>query len=232
MCDGYDPIVGGLGSEPVYGIGAVARMLDVSAASLRAREERYGIVIPARNTGDHRLYSRDQVDQLRYVQNLIDSGLHAAEAYRLLGIHLSEGVAPVPSLGAGDHERVLILLAERDPYAAELIEYLLRTEGYEVVVALDAHDAISVYAARHPHLVFVELVRSAEMSGVVLCNRLSGMGATVVAVSALAIGREAIDAGAAAFLLKPLDPLQVLSAVKDLIGESAVARRTAPTASR
>jgi DNA-binding transcriptional MerR regulator len=223
MCDGYDPIVGGLGSEPVYGIGAVARMLDVSAASLRAREERYGVVIPARNTGDHRLYSRDQVDQLRYVQNLIDSGLHAAEAYRLLGIHLSEGVAPVPSLGAGDHERVLILLAERDPYAAELIEYLLRTEGYEVVVALDAHDAISV---------FVELVRSAEMSGVVLCNRLSGMGATVVAVSALAIGREAIDAGAAAFLLKPLDPLQVLSAVKDLIGESAVARRTVPTASR
>ena len=32
---------------------------------------------------------------------------------------------------------IVILLAERDRYAAELIEYLLRTEGYEVCVAFD-----------------------------------------------------------------------------------------------
>lgn len=205
-------------------------MLDVSAASLRAREERYGVIVPARSSGDQRLYSRDQVDQLRYVQNLIDSGLHAAEAYRLLGIHLSEGVSPVPALGSADQERVLILLAERDPYAAELVEYLLRTEGYEVVVALDANDAISIYNARHPQLVFVELVRSGRMSGLELCHQLSNVEATVVAVSALAIGREAVDAGAAAFLLKPLDPLDVLSTVKDLIGESAIGRRAVSAA--
>jgi CheY-like chemotaxis protein len=206
-------------------------MLDVSAASLRAREERYGVVVPSRSAGDHRLYSRDQVDQLRYVQNLVDAGLQAAEAYHLLDIHLSEGLAPVPSLGAGAEDRVLILLAERDPYAAELIEYLLRTEGYEVIVALDANDAISVHEARHPHLVFVELVRSGRMSGLELCRQLSVTGATVVGVSALRIGTDAIDAGAAAFLLKPLDPLQVLATVKDLIGESAAARRAVPAAS-
>ena len=31
----------------------------------------------------------------------------------------------------------MILLAERDRYAAELLEYLLRTEGYDVCVAFD-----------------------------------------------------------------------------------------------
>jgi DNA-binding response OmpR family regulator len=50
-----------------------------------------------------------------------------------------------------------------------------------------------------------------------LCRQLSALGATVVAVSALAIGPDAIDAGAAVFLLKPLDPLEVLAAVKDLV---------------
>src|SRR5580658_2425668 len=53
------------GSEPVYGIGAVARMLGVTQASLRAWDERYGVVVPTRSSGGHRVYSRDQLDQLR-----------------------------------------------------------------------------------------------------------------------------------------------------------------------
>jgi len=211
------------GSEPVYGIGAVSRMLGVTQASLRAWDERYGVVVPTRSSGGHRVYSRDQLDQLRYLLNLLDSGLQAAEAHRVLSARLAEGTALVPSIGRKTAGQVLILLAERDLYAAELIEYLLRTEGYEVVVALDPTDAVAVYRTRRPDLVFVELVVSGG-SGLALCRELSGLGATVVGVSALAIGPEAIDVGAAAFLLKPLDPLQVLSTVKELLGQSARAR--------
>jgi DNA-binding response OmpR family regulator len=109
-------------------------------------------------------------------------------------------------------------LAERNLYSAELIEDLLRTEGYEVVIALDAEEAIAVCEARLPDLAFVELVISGG-SGVDLCSQLSSLGATVVAVSALAIGPDAIDAGAAAFLLKPLVSREVLSTVKDLVGQ-------------
>jgi DNA-binding transcriptional MerR regulator len=216
-------VVSEAGSEPVYGIGAVARMLGVTQASLRAWDERYGVVVPTRSSGGHRVYSRDQLDQLRYLLNLLDSGLQAAEAHRVLSARLAEGTVLVPSIGRKMAGQVLILLAERDLYAAELIEYLLRTEGYEVVVALDPTDAVVVYRTRRPDLVFVELVVSGR-SGLELCRELSGLGATVVGVSALAIGPEAIDVGAAAFLLKPLDPLQVLSTVKELLGQSARVR--------
>jgi CheY-like chemotaxis protein len=43
----------------------------------------------------------------------------------------------------------------------------------------------------------------------------------VIAVSALASRDQAIEAGADAFLLKPLEPLQFVSTVRDLLGSSA-----------
>ena len=214
------------GSEPVYGIGAVARLLDAAPATLRAWEERYGVVIPVRSEARQRLYSRDQVEQLRFVLNLMESGLQAAEAHRLLALRLAEGGAVAPSSAPGRSAEVSILLAERDVYAAELVEYLLRTEGYDVAIALDAADAIALFRERQPDLVFVELVISGGV-GVQLCHELGAAGARVVAVSALGLGHAALEAGAEAFLLKPLDPLQVLATVKDLVGTSHLAQQSA-----
>ena len=45
-----------------------------------------------------------------------------------------------------------------------------------------------------------------------------------LAISALEARDEAIAAGADAFLQKPLDPLQFVSTVKDLLGTSAFLR--------
>jgi DNA-binding transcriptional MerR regulator len=211
-------------SEPVYGIGALARLLGTTPATLRAWEERYGVISPVRSPSGQRLYSRDEVEQLRFVLNLMESGLAAADAHRALALHLDEGVAVAPSSAPGSAPRVSILLAERDVYAAELIEYLLRTEGYDVLIALDAGDALALFEARQPDLVFVELVISGGI-GVQLCRQLSASGARVVAVSTLLLGESAIEAGAEAFLQKPLDHLQVLSTVKDLLGTSQLARQ-------
>jgi DNA-binding transcriptional MerR regulator len=207
------------GSEPVYSIGAVARMVGVSATTLRAWEDRYGVVAPARSRGDHRLYSRDQVDQLRFVHRLMKSGLQAAEAHRVLAQRLVEGMTLVPE--PSGTSAVSILLAERDVYTARMIEYLLRTEGYEVTIALDAGDALEVFARAAPTLVVVELVISGGV-GVELCRELARAGARIIAISSLALGDAAMQAGAEAFLMKPLDPLQALSTVKDLLGTSAL----------
>jgi CheY-like chemotaxis protein len=39
---------------------------------------------------------------------------------------------------------------------------------------------------------------------------------------------QALEAGADAFLMKPLEPLQLVSAIKDLLGESALVRASGP----
>jgi DNA-binding transcriptional MerR regulator len=209
--------------RPVYSIGAVAQMLGIPPATLRNWEERYGLPVPERSPGGHRVYSRDQVEQLRFVKAQIDQGIPSGDAHRLLAERV---VAGSVTLGAPEavETRLLILLAERDPYAAELAEYFLRTEGYEVAAALDATEAARNFDELAPSMTVIDLLISTG-SGLELCRQLKQRsGAPVLAISTLETSDQALEAGADGFLQKPLDPLQLVSAVKDLLGASAFLR--------
>ena len=209
----------GQAGRPVYSISAVARMLGVPAATLRTWEDRYALVVPERNATGHRLFSRAQVEQLRFVKLYMDDGLSAADAHRLLAEQADGGRPVLPP--AGHPPRLLILLAEHDPSAAELQEYFLKTEGFQVEVALGSEAARQSYLQNAPSLVVVELLISGGV-GLSLCQFFKEhRDVPVVAVSALACRDQAIEAGADAFLLKPLEPLQFVSTVRDLLGSSA-----------
>lgn len=209
----------GQGSQPIYSISAVARMVSVPGATLRTWEERYAVVVPDRNTGGHRLFSRSQVEQLRFVKMRMAEGMSAADAHRLLAERMDTGL---PVVAAGGHPpRLLILLAERDPYAAELQEYFLKTEGFEVESALGDEAVRQSFLDNSPSLVVVELLISGG-AGFSLCRFFKqNRDVPVVAVSVLECQDQAIEAGADAFLLKPLEPLQFVSTVRDLLGSSA-----------
>jgi DNA-binding transcriptional MerR regulator len=209
----------GQGSQPIYSISAVARMVSVPGATLRTWEERYALVVPDRNASGHRLFSRGQVEQLRFVKMRMAEGMSAADAHRLLAERMDTGL-PVVATG-GHPPRLLILLAERDPFAAELQEYFLKTEGFEVEVALGDGAVRQSFLDNSPSLVVVELLISGGM-GFSLCRFFKqNRDVPVVAVSVLECRDQAIEAGADAFLLKPLEPLQFVSTVRDLLGSSA-----------
>ncbi len=71
-------------SAGVYTIGSAARLLRVPVATIRTWEKRYGFVVPARSTGGQRLYTGEQLEQLRFVVDRISEGLRPAEVKRLL----------------------------------------------------------------------------------------------------------------------------------------------------
>ena len=204
-------------SRPVYSIGAVARMLGVETATLRAWEDRYQVVVPARSEGAQRLYTRDQVEQLRSILRRMEDGSSAADAHRLLAEEIE---SPTDPEGPERDVLMLVLVAERDRYAAELCEFFLRTEGYDVSLTSNWADAEALFAARRPSLSVVELTMS---GGLELCRFASAL-APVLAVSPLALQDEALAAGASAFLQKPLEELQFVSTVRDLLGSSALTR--------
>jgi DNA-binding transcriptional MerR regulator len=215
--------------RPVYSISAVARMLGVPVATIRTWEDRYGLVVPERNASGHRLYSRGQLEQLRFVRTSMAEGATAADAHRLLAEHIDRGTSVLAQNGR--RGRLLILLAENDPYAAELQEYFLKTEGFEVEVTLDEEAARRSFAENSPSLVIVELLISGG-SGLDLCRSFKERDrAPIVAVSVLESRDLAIEAGADDFLMKPLDPLRLVSTVRDLLGTSAVLRPPAGVAS-
>jgi DNA-binding transcriptional MerR regulator len=209
--------------RPIYNIGAVAQMLGIPPATLRTWEERYELPVPERSPGGHRVYSRDQVEQLRFVKAQVDQGISPADAHRLLAERVAAGSLALGAPEAAE-TRLLILLAERDPYAAELAEYFLRTEGYEVAAALDAAEAARRFEELTPNMTVIDLLIS-PCSGLELCRQLKQRsGAPVLAISTLETSDQALEAGADGFLQKPLDPLQLVSAVKDLLGASAFLR--------
>ena len=206
-----------MGDRPVYSISAVARMLAVPVATLRTWEERYAQVVPARNASGHRLFSRRQVEQLRFVRARMSEGASAADAYRLLA-ERAERTTPRPD---GAAARPLIQLAESDVYAAEFEEYFLTTEGFEVEVALGEDAARDAFASAAPAVVIIEVLISGG-EGLALCRSFREQnGVAIIVVSVVDVTEQAFDAGADAFLRKPLDPLQLVSTARDLLRSSA-----------
>jgi CheY-like chemotaxis protein len=200
-------------------------MLGIPAATIRNWEERYGAIVPERSPGGHRLYSRDQMEQLRFIAAGVSRGLSAADAHRLLADQ-SEGGQSLATDGRDGGTRLLVLLAERDPVAADLAEFFLRTEGYEVHLALAVGEAEEQWLESSPQLAIVEMMISGGR-GADLCRRLKqeNEAGAVLAISVLQARDEALAAGADAFLQKPLDPLEFVSTVKDLLGSSALVAR-------
>jgi len=215
-------------------------MLGVPVATIRTWEERYSLVVPARNASGHRLYSRDQVEQLRFVGVRLAEGLGAADAHRLLAERLDGGWLHGPGRSAAEPGqvsrfpqpraaasaalapepgRLAVLLVERDRYAAELAEHFLAGEGFEVEVALGEVAARKALGMRRPAIAVVELLLSGG-AGLDLCQSLTRDGVPVIAVSVLRWHDRALAAGAGAFLGKPLDPPQLAAAIRDLLGLS------------
>ena len=208
----------------LYSIGAIARMTDVPVATLRTWEDRYGLVIAARSAGGQRRYSRGQLEQLMFVAEQVRDGLSPGDAHRLLAERGAGGV--MEPADAAESIGVLILIAERDPHAASYLDYFLRTEGYRVEVVSDAAEAERRFALLAPQLAIVELMLSGGLGGA-LIERLTRSKALVVAISPLAAGDISAALGADAFLQKPVDPVVLLSTVRDLLGTSARAPASA-----
>src|SRR3982074_2130219 len=196
--------------QAIYSIGAVARMLDIPTSTLRAWEERYSVITPVRSEGSQRLYSRAQVEQLRFIKSRLESGASAADAHRLLSQELTGAGIPALGVEATGEAKPLVLIAERDSYASGLAEYFLRTEGYQVSIASDSNQARLLFEEQSPDLVVLDVLISGG-PGFRFSGELAAKGtAQILAVSAIDSAAEAMKLGAAAFMRKPLEPLALV----------------------
>lgn len=70
---------------PLYPMRTVVRLTNVEAHRIRFWENRYGLVAPARDESGRRLYSREEIDRIRQIGELVDQhGLSLAAIRRLL----------------------------------------------------------------------------------------------------------------------------------------------------
>lgn len=69
--------------EPLYPIGVVAELLDVTVQVVR-RYDDSGVVSPARSDGGQRRYSRNDIARLARVVEMSDEGISSAGIRRIL----------------------------------------------------------------------------------------------------------------------------------------------------
>jgi len=73
-------------SQDVIFISMAAQMLEMHPQTLR-KYERLGLVRPERTIGSMRLYSREQIERLRFIKYLVeDEGVNLAGVQRLLAV--------------------------------------------------------------------------------------------------------------------------------------------------
>ena len=146
-------------------------------------------------------------------------------------MHVSPSAPPA---GVGN---AVILCVERDPYVRELETYFLKEAGFGVTFADDGLQALELARRIHPTIVITEILVP-KLDGLALCRRLKGDPATrdiaVLVFSLLAAERRAQDAGADAFLNKPLSAESLKEAVRRLLASRATggSPRPAPQLSR
>lgn len=114
----------------------------------------------------------------------------------------------------------LILIAERDQQVRKLQQHFLTEEGFTVEFADDGKSALERARAALPALVVTEILIP-KLDGLALCRRLREDPLTrevpVLVFSILAAQVRASEAGANAFLRKPLVDSNFLAAVQNLI---------------
>jgi DNA-binding response OmpR family regulator len=121
-----------------------------------------------------------------------------------------------------------VLVVERDPHLRALETHFLVQAGYTVEFASDGQAGLEAARASLPDVVITEIL-VARLDGLALCRQLKAdektRGIAVVVFSILASTTRAKEAGADAFLMKPLAEHRLLGTVRRLLDERSPASR-------
>ena len=117
-------------------------------------------------------------------------------------------------------DSALILVVERDPHVRALERYFLEQAGYAVELADDGEVGLELARKLRPQIVLTEILVPRK-DGLAVCRELKADPATrgtiVLVVSMLAAEERAREAGADAFLLKPLNDVLLVDSVRRLL---------------
>ena len=125
-------------------------------------------------------------------------------------------------------DRGLILIAERDQNVRELQTYFLGQADFTVEFANDGQHALELAQSLQPALIVTEIMIP-KIDGLLLCRRLREDPLTyhipIMIFSILAAATRAGEAGANAFLRKPLVESIFVATVQDLIAALPIESR-------
>lgn len=120
--------------------------------------------------------------------------------------------------------RALILVVERDPNVRELEAFFLKEAGFAVEFSEDGIAALARAREVQPDIIITEILVP-KLDGLSLCRKLKQDPQTrniaVLVFSILLAATRASEAGADAFLRKPLSERRLVDTVRELLAVRA-----------
>ena len=122
--------------------------------------------------------------------------------------------------GPGEKGKAIILVVDRDPHVRDLESHFLHQVGYSVGFAEDGEGALQQALRTTPDIIITEILVPV-LDGLALCRQIKADPRTrdiaVLVFSILAAEGRAREAGADAFLLKPLAEHTLVNTVRQLL---------------
>jgi DNA-binding response OmpR family regulator len=122
--------------------------------------------------------------------------------------------------GSNSEGSAIILVVERDPHIRELESYFLNEAGFTVDFAADGVDAQQRARALRPDIIITEVLVP-KLDGLALCRTVKTdpdlQHIVMLVFSILAVQSRAQEAGADAFLMKPLAEKRLVETVRQLL---------------
>ena len=87
-----------LSKNPAFNLKVVLQETNIAADTLRAWERRYGLPMPQRTSGGHRLYSQYDIETIKWLLARQSEGLSISRAVDLWNDHNASGVDPLAGL--------------------------------------------------------------------------------------------------------------------------------------
>jgi methanogenic corrinoid protein MtbC1 len=84
-----------LSKNPAFNLKVVLQETGIAADTLRAWERRYGLPLPQRTAGGHRLYSQYDIETIKWLMTRQAEGLSISRAVDLWNEHNASGVDPL-----------------------------------------------------------------------------------------------------------------------------------------
>jgi pilus assembly protein CpaE len=121
-----------------------------------------------------------------------------------------------------------ILVVDDDPNVQRGLEYTLKQEGYDVVIASDGAEAFRLYGAEAPDLILLDVMLP-KLDGYQVAEKIRAEegGSRHVPIIMLTAEREVeqkvrgLRAGADDYLIKPFHPAELLARIKSLLARFA-----------
>ena len=120
-----------------------------------------------------------------------------------------------------------ILLVDDEPDLVRLVSIRLEAEGYEVIVAIDGHEALAKARADHPDLIILDLMLP-KLNGYQVCALLKRdtrfQKTPIILFTALAHENDeklGYESGADAYIRKPFQGSELLAQIRAVLEKAS-----------